>query len=235
MTTDLWQAYGSKLCREEDESRRPVGSIGRSFTGAWSFFKSTWSSIFLWSGRAASKQEPNKTPSTLSSNDARKNRNNMSQELQTHWQGRTVVRILIATQQENTNRKDFEAAKHKRLADNPLHDYFVSFGKKPLPRIDWNKLNDEDADNAQPDAEDLADGKSYVEDLFGNDFMSLLEQLKSKDGKAAISARASSQKGKEKMQEEVMNIQNARKSQREEAQQTDMLEGAFDLFEECCI
>lgn len=135
----------------------------------------------------------------------------MEQELR-KWKDRTVIRILIATGGGGVSSEDMHAVKQNRNgvnllqgAVNPLRDHFVMFGKARLQ-------NNSQSGNQDADA--------CVGDLFGDDFMSLLEQLKSKDAKSVIAARATPEEAEAKKEKK-----NAERRKRDEQ---DVLEGGFD-------
>lgn len=109
-----------------------------------------------------------------------------------HWKDRTVIRILISTQQEHVQQADFEAVKKNRSKNNELKDHFVMFSKAPS--------------NGTQRSEDQS-GTAYVDHLFGDDFMSLLKQMKSNDTDKIITAQATpaAQKAKREEREAAKN------------------------------
>lgn len=142
--------------------------------------------------------EPQAMPSRL-----KLGHQNMKLELQ-NWEGRTVIRIFIATQRESVSPEDIEAVKRKSNEVNKLNDYFILFGKAPSQND--GQSGDQDCD-------------AHVGDLFGSDFMSLLELLKSKDTKAVIVARATP--------EEVEAKKEERNAERERKKMQDPIDDVF--------
>lgn len=124
------------------------------------------------------------------------------------WENRIVFRILIATQQKSVSPEDIEAATLKRTPANKLNDYSVMFGEAPSQ--DNCRRGDQDRD-------------AHVGDLFGPDFISLLQQLKSKNTEAVIAARATPQEAEAKK----------KKAERREAETHDpVIDGLGGLFNE---
>ena len=198
MTTDLSQSYLKKPRERSKGTGLPESSLQRS----WSYpLMNNDTKADATTKKIKSDAMPKKTKS---------DHDKMKQELQ-EWEGRTVIRILIATQQESVSPEDLDAVKRKWDEVNELNDYFVMFGKAP-------SQNNNQSGNQ--------DGDAYVGDLFGGDFMSLLEQLKSKDTNAVIAARATPEEAKAKKQE--------REAEREKDKTQESLDdgGYGDMYDE---
>lgn len=180
MTTDLSQAYLEKSPKRSGRRWPGTCQLHSKLRRYYSDPSMTYNT------------KPDAMTKDMKSNHDKSNHDKMKQELQ-EWEGRTVIRILIATQQESVSPEDIDAVKRGWDQANTLKDHFVMFGKAP-------SQNNNQSGNQ--------DGDAYVGDLFGGDFMSLLEQLKSKDTEAVIVARATPEEAKAKKVERAVKSEN---------------------------
>ena len=177
-------------------------------------------------------------PQIAVSKDAESKHNKMEEELR-EWTGRTVIRILVSTQQESVPPEDVDAVKREQQKrPRTLNDHFVMFGKAPSrdgrnhPRPSNRRSdtdgrgenNDKDVDDDDDDAvaATTTTADAYAGDLFGEDFMELLERLKAKDTDAG------------KVEMATLEERAAKAAEREEAkvnrEAMDPLEDGLDLF-----